>query len=178
MKLLGISDSLRSGSTNSTLLRCVQNLVHADCLFEITQYVELLPLFSPDLDPNDFPVVGQWTEQVREADGLVVSTPEYARGYPGALKNAFDWLVGGDGFVEKPYCFLHASARSSISHETLSVVLDTMSGVHAADADCVVPLLGSTDAEPEVMNNPEYRELIQRSVAVFSAAIVARRAQE
>jgi chromate reductase, NAD(P)H dehydrogenase (quinone) len=31
---------------------------------------------------------------VAHADAVLVSTPEYAGGMPGALKNALDWLVG------------------------------------------------------------------------------------
>ena len=36
---------------------------------------------------------------MRDSDGIIVSTPEYARGDPGAFKNALDWLVPTDAFV-------------------------------------------------------------------------------
>ncbi|MGH8264427.1 MAG: NADPH-dependent FMN reductase, partial [Steroidobacteraceae bacterium] len=59
-----------------------------------------------------------------------MSTPEYARGYPGALKNALDWLVNTDAFVNKPFMLLNASSRSTVAQETLVTVLQTMSGIH------------------------------------------------
>ena len=56
--------------------------------------------FNPDLDTEP-PVdsVRELRRVLADAHGLVVSSPEYAHGIPGALKNAFDWVVGtGHGF--------------------------------------------------------------------------------
>ena len=90
---------------------------------------------------------------MRQADGIVVSTPEYARGYPGALKNALDWLVNTDAFVHKPFMLLNASKRGVVAQQTLTVVLQTMSGLHIAEADADVALLG-TQANAEWIVSP------------------------
>ena len=36
-----------------------------------------------------------FSEQLQEADGLIIVSPEYKGGYPGVLKNAFDYMDAG-----------------------------------------------------------------------------------
>src|SRR5262245_21272441 len=143
MNVLGICGSLRTASTNQRLLAAARTLMPHGAEMHVTSYVARLPLFNPDVPPEDSPIVREWAREMKAADGIIVSTPEYARGYPGALKNAFDWLVGTDAFVEKPFMLLKASARSTVAQDTLTVVLETMSGVHVAAASTTVPLLGT-----------------------------------
>src|SRR6516225_5082437 len=55
-----------------------------------------LPHFNPDEDEEGRPVppaVADLRARVIAADGWVISSPEYAHGVPGSLKNALDWLV-------------------------------------------------------------------------------------
>jgi len=113
---------------------------------------------------------------VREADGLVVSTPEYARGYPGSLKNAFDWLVGTDAFVRKPFMLLNASARSTVAHETLTTVLETMSGVHVVEATTTIPLLGTGLEVADVLADAEFARQMRPALGRFVEAIRRRAA--
>ncbi|MFT7653955.1 MAG: chromate reductase [Limisphaerales bacterium] len=174
MKIVGISGSLRLDSTNTKLLRAaVENSSEEEFDFFLTDLIGQLPLFSPDLDPSDLPIVDEWSTLIRDSDGIVISTPEYARGYPGALKNAFDWLVQGDGFVDKPFMFLKASKRTDQSHSSLKVVLETMSGVHIFKADGLVPLLGTNFTKEEIQENSEFADIIRRSMNLFEQEIRA-----
>jgi NAD(P)H-dependent FMN reductase len=72
--------------------------------------VELLDLADYDfpvmrhrLDQADQPPLGlrEFSGKLARADGLVIVTPEYKNGYPGALKNALDYLDRGI-FDRKP----------------------------------------------------------------------------
>ncbi len=175
VNILAISGSLRLASTNSRLLAAAGQLWAVHGRFHVTGAVASLPLFSPDLDPEQDANVVAWASEVRAADGLVISTPEYARGYPGALKNALDWLVGGDAFVAKPYCFLHASSRARVSHETLATVLDTMSGIHVRAADRTVPLLGTDRSVADIVADPQAAAAITELLATLVADIGSRR---
>jgi chromate reductase, NAD(P)H dehydrogenase (quinone) len=91
MTILGIAGSLRDGSYNRSLLRAAQEL-----LPEGVELRELglrgLPFYDGDVeaagDPE--PVVAL-KEAIRDADALLIATPEYNRGIPGVLKNAIDW---------------------------------------------------------------------------------------
>jgi len=57
------------------------------------------------------------------ADALIVSSPEYAHGVPGALKNALDWLVSGVEIYGKPIALLNPSPRSLYAHLQLAETL-------------------------------------------------------
>lgn len=71
-----------------------------------------LPVFSPDLEGSDEPLVVRIFKQaISESDGLVISSPEYVRSIPGGLKNAIDWLVSGNELIGKAIALVHASHR-------------------------------------------------------------------
>jgi chromate reductase len=91
MRLLGIAGSLREGSYNRGLLRAASELAP-----EGVELVELdlrgLPFYDGDLEAAGDPEsVTALKEAIRDADALLIATPEYNRGLPGVLKNAIDW---------------------------------------------------------------------------------------
>ena len=171
MRIVGISGSLRSASTNTNLLAAAANLAPDGVEFHVTKLIAELPAFNPDANSEQLPSVKAWIQEVRASDGIIVSTPEYARGYPGSLKNALDWLVGTDAYVDKPFMLLNASARSKVAQETLTTVLETMSGKHIVDASATVPLLGTTLSAAAIQENQEFAAQISRSLAIFVEAI-------
>src|SRR5580698_3078664 len=116
IRLLAISGSLRKASTNRALLGAAALLAPAGITIAIYDGVAALPHFNPDLDVDPLPApVIDLRAQVGAADGLLFSSPEYARGVPGSLKNALDWLVSSDVFPGKPVAFFHASERGVVS---------------------------------------------------------------
>ena len=80
-------------------------------------------------------------DRVRRADGLLISSPEYAHGVPGAMKNALDWLVGGEEFIYKPVALLNASPRATHAQASLAETIRTMSGRLVPEASIAVPSL-------------------------------------
>jgi len=142
-QLLTISGSLRTGSTNSTLLAAVARV--APSSIEVTSYAELaaLPAFSPDLDENSAsapPAVARWRAALAAADAVLFSSPEYAHGIPGAFKNALDWVVGSGELVDKRVGLLSPSAVSHFAHPQIVEVLTTMSAVVVSRATVVIDL--------------------------------------
>lgn len=90
-KLIALSGSLRKASYNTALLHSIIQLGEDRFDMEIAS-IEL-PLLNIDLlDPDEPEVVLSFKQKVREADGLLVVTPEYNHSIPGVLKNAIDWL--------------------------------------------------------------------------------------
>jgi len=164
VRILALCGSLRSSSTNMRLLEAVGR-----CMPEAVRYhsygeLHLLPHFNPDDAPERSEPVSRLVNEVKAADALIVSTPEYARGYPGSLKNALDWLVGTDAFVAKPFVLLDASGRSSHARNSLIVVLETMSGVHVAEASVSVPLLGRNLGVAEILRHEDHAGAIRSSI--------------
>jgi len=137
----------------------------------LTQCLARLPPFNPDIQPHEIAAVADWVQEMKSADGVIVSTPEYARGYPGALKNAFDWLVSTDAYVNKPFMLLNASARSTVAQETLKTVLETMSGIHVERASTTIPLLGSNLNVAEILKHGEFADRIRDAMAAFVVAL-------
>lgn len=109
--LLGISGSLRAASCNRKLIR------EAARLGEATSFTEAdidLPLYNGDVEEQSgIPAAVQTlADQIKAADAVVISTPEYNKGVSGALKNALDWVSRTEGgpWAGKPVAIMSAAA--------------------------------------------------------------------
>ena len=130
MKLLGISGSLRHGSINTALLEAVRIVASDQVEIRLAHGIGELPHFNPDLEQPDFEkpdlepampeAVIAWRKQIGWADALVISSPEYAHGTPGSLKNALDWLVSGHEFAGKPVAILGVVGRGLHARASLN----------------------------------------------------------
>lgn len=120
MRILAISGSLRIVSSNTALLRATSRL--APKRIEITVYAGRgdLPHFNPDLEGVEPASVIGFRSQIQASDGLLISSPEYAHGVPGMLKNALDWLVGSGELAGKPVALLNASPRSTYGQAVIA----------------------------------------------------------
>lgn len=99
--LLLISGSPHPDSANSRLLRGLGRL--SDQEVAEAEYLAELPVFQPARDRAPWPkVVLRWRSDVRQAKGLLFSTPAYLENVPGVLKNALDWLATSGAPQEKP----------------------------------------------------------------------------
>ena len=111
LKLMTISGSLRKGSYNRMLLA---EAVEAFGPADVTEGDLNLPLYDGDLEAaSGVPVVVQTlAQQIRDADAVVISAPEYNKGISGVLKNALDWIsrVEGAVFKDKPTVVVSAAA--------------------------------------------------------------------
>jgi chromate reductase, NAD(P)H dehydrogenase (quinone) len=92
VNILGISGSLRQESYNTTLLRAAADLLPPGAKLTLYDRLEEIPPFNEDrVAARPEPVARLW-DAVAEADGVLISTPEYNSSIPGVLKNALDWL--------------------------------------------------------------------------------------
>lgn len=134
MKILAVSGSLRSASSNSQLLRAVASAAPPETIVSIFEGIGNLPHFNPDLDPPEdpapHPAVAEWRRSLRESGAVIFSTPEYAHGVPGVLKNALDWIVGSGELVGKPVAIFQTSAtRGEFARASLVETLTVMSAL-------------------------------------------------
>ena len=126
-KILAISGSTRLSSSNLLLIKAVIDLSADDLDIKIFQGLSEIPHFNPDLDKDNPPDnVIEFRRQLKEADGILICTPEYAMGVPGTLKNAIDWTVSSGEFSHKPVALITASSVGQKGHlsllETLKVI--------------------------------------------------------
>jgi chromate reductase, NAD(P)H dehydrogenase (quinone) len=150
-RLLAISGSLRTASTNTMLLHAAAMLLPAEIEYELYSGIGDLPHFNPDREDEPIPEVIELRDRVRAANGLLICSPEYARGVPGSLKNALDWLVGGIEIVGKPVALLNASPYSVHAQEALTLILGTMSARVIRKASITLPLRGRKITAHEIV---------------------------
>jgi NAD(P)H-dependent FMN reductase len=177
MRLLAISGSLRAHSSNGELLRALARLALPTDEVEIYDGLATLPHFNPDLDQEGM-VLPASVEQLRRmiagADGLLISSPEYAHGVPGSLKNALDWLVSGPEIVYKPIGLLNPSPRSAHAHASLAETLRTMSTTLVDGACIALPIAGRGLDADGILANEEIRSRLDGVLAAMRAAITIK----
>jgi len=189
IQILALSGSLRADSSNSALLRAAARLVPDNADLSLYEGLALLPPFNPDREAElydaaapDFRYrselkdpglleVRDLNERVRLADGLLIACPEYARGIPGAFKNALDWMVGSNAFVCKPFVQFNASPRASHAQAALRLTLETMSGLFVEEASLSVPLLNRGLSAEDILADPALADPIRDALHAFVARI-------
>ncbi len=110
--VLGISGSLRRGSFNTSLLKAAQDLCPEGMAITFFTRLAEIPPYNEDLREQGFPeAVEELRDRIREADALLLVTPEYNYSVPGVLKNAIDWASRPpeQPFEGKPIAIMGAS---------------------------------------------------------------------
>jgi len=173
MKILAISGSLRAASNNTMLLRAIARLAPNNMSVELFRDLGNLPLFNPDIENTEPPVIARFRDQLIAADGVIIASPEYAHGVTGAMKNALDWMVGCEAFVNKPVVLLNASPRAVHAQAALKEIVTMMSAAIVEDASITVPILGSKLDEDGIVSHPEISRLLRESLLALQRCIPA-----
>ncbi len=171
VRILAISGSLRSVSSNTALLQATIALAPAGVEIQLYGGLNDLPHFNPDLEPIEPASVKDLRSQIAWADGLLICSPEYAHGVPGVLKNALDWLVSGSEFVNKPIALFNASPRATHAQASLIEIMTTMSGRVILEACIDVPLLGRGLDAGAIAADVEIAKDVQGAIDRFVKAI-------
>jgi NAD(P)H-dependent FMN reductase len=128
MKIIAISGSLRATSLNTAVLQAAARLAPAGVEIDLCEGIGKLPFFNSDLEGERLPQeIASFRAAIGAADGLLISSPEYARGVAGVMKNALDWLVASHEFPNKPVALINTSPRASHALASLTLTLETMS---------------------------------------------------
>src|SRR5256714_10554161 len=174
--LLAISGSLRKGSYNSMLLRAATALTPAEIAVEVYESLAAIPLFDEDVEArsNGGPPVTHLRSAVREADGLLISTPEYNQSMSGVLKNAIDWLSrpGPDEvLVAKPTAIMGASGGrwgTRLAQANLRQVLTATESLVMPQPAVFVAEASKVFDERGSLQHDLLRQQLQKFVSAFS----------
>ena len=176
VKVVAISGSLSRNSSNTALLRAAARLGNGRASIELYEGMAALPLFNVDLDNEPAPAaVTDFRSRLAACDAIVISSPEYAHGLSGVLKNALDWTVSSGDFYEKPVAVFNASPRASIAQESLLEVLRTMGSRIVEAASIAVPLLGRHLDADGIVADAAMSDAVRRAIHALTDTIEAKR---
>ena len=171
VRVLAISGSLRRSSSNTALLAAAARLAPSDVGIALFGGLAELPPFNPDVDQAGVPEsVDEFRKQLHACDAVLISSPEYAHGVPGVLKNALDWIVGSGELVGKPVGLINASTRATHAWASLAETVTVMSARLVADATITVPLQGNAVDADGIAADAALATLLKRAIDALATA--------
>lgn len=167
--IFAISGSLREGSSNHNILQLLGKMIPAGTNYTIYDGLRDIPAFDPGIDTGAAPApVADLREKLSQADGIIICTPEYAFGVPGALKNALDWMVSSGSFSGKPTALITASTGGENAHEAMIKILGAIDAKLTPETTLLIQFVRSKmDADGTVTDT----DTTQRLKALFEALI-------
>ncbi len=170
MEILALSGSLRAASENTRVLRAAARLAPAGVRVTVYSGLGELPLFNPDTEFPYPPPVAALRAAINAADAVVIASPEYAHGVSAVIKNALDWMVGNESFVNKPVALVNVAPRASHAWLALRETV-TMMSARVIDAACITlaqPVTGMT--EQEIVQHPQHAPVLVNMLEALAMA--------
>jgi chromate reductase len=175
LSVLGIAGSLRRGSYNRGLIRAAVEVAPAGTTV-IPYDLADLPLFNADVEAQgDPPSVAAFKRAIREADALLIATPEYNHCVPGVLKNAIDWAsrpARASVLTGKPVAIMGASTGGGGTARAQAHLRDGLSytnGLVLPLPEVLVPFADSKFDAESTLTDPETREAVRDLLVSFAA---------
>ncbi|MDT3427964.1 chromate reductase [Paenibacillus forsythiae] len=171
--ITAICGSLREGSFNRRVLKAMERLApkhweihHAD--------LSLIPLYNADIESQGDPQpVVELKESIRQADGVLIVTPEYNMGIPGVLKNALDWASRpskSSVLIGKPFAIAGATPGSGGTAQSQAQVRQTLLALNAYTMPGPKVLIGSVHEKLNAATGELDDETTLRHLERFLAA--------
>jgi chromate reductase, NAD(P)H dehydrogenase (quinone) len=176
MRVLGISGSLRRESHNSALLRAAAERLPAGAELVLFERLDEIPPYDEDDEMRGAPEpVRELREAIRDADAMLIATPEYNHSIPGQLKNALDWAsrpAGQSALNGKPAAAIGASTGmfgAVWAQAELRKVLGAMGG-RVLEADLPVAHAAELRRGDRLELPPEQAEQLEEILTELVAA--------
>ena len=112
LRILGISGSGRKNSYNTALLEAAKELAPSNMDLEVYD-ISGFPLYNQDLEARMPEQVMEFKRKIREADAILIATPEHNYTITAVLKNAIEWgnrPTNDASWNEKPAAIISASS--------------------------------------------------------------------
>jgi NAD(P)H-dependent FMN reductase len=125
--------------------------------FDVRDFAIPLDGYGPEIK-DQFP---EWRDAIVRADGLVIVTPEYNHGYPGALKSVLDLLL--KEYIHKAVAFVGVSSGiwggTRVIEAMLHVVREL--GLAACFTDLHFPKVASKFDENGILLDEAYQSRVK-----------------
>ena len=130
-KIYAISGSASINSSNRKLLVTLLSGLK-DVSFDIDQQLVKLPHYTPEGDrgPTHQEVV-EFRNQIKQADIVMISTPEYLHNIPAILKNGMEWLKTNGELYDKNVLAMTYTPHPPRGQYAMSSLLNSLRALHA-----------------------------------------------
>lgn len=164
-KIFAICGSTKLASTNQLYITAITDLLGTAYTIITLSSIADIPHFNPDLDIEECPhAIKNLREQIKLADGVIISTPEYAMGLPGSLKNVLDWTVSSASFSQKPVLALVASSQGEKAYQS---IIDILTVIEARVSAQLIPFAKAKINADAVIVDTETLAELKSTVQLF-----------
>lgn len=174
--ILAICGSTRKASVNLNYIKAFADLAQPFFDTQIYNSIDTLPHFNPDLDtdPGSAPeTVIQFRKLLKNADAILICSPEYAMGVPGSLKNALDWTVSSCEFSGKPTALITASSLGEKSHLALMQTLNIIEARISENTQLIISYAKTKINDQNLITDAPTLEQIKNIIANLSQSLSA-----
>jgi chromate reductase len=179
MNILTLCGSVRAKSYNAALIRALPKLAPGGMTFTPAPLIANIPHYDADMQQASGPpaVAAELGHAIREADGVLIASPEYNYSIPGALKNAIDWVsrLPDQPFANKPVAIQSASQgplggpRAQYHLRQMLVFLDALA--FNKPEIFVGGVKGKVDEAKGVLTDQPTLDIIKQQLAGFAKFI-------
>jgi azobenzene reductase len=127
MNIVIINGSPRKRGRTRIAARFIARTYNAD-LIDLSD--GSLPLYTGEQEQSEFQSVKSLKQKVKNADAVILASPEYHSGMSGALKNALDFL-SSEQFAHKPVALLSCAGGGKGGINCLNNLRIVARGVYA-----------------------------------------------
>lgn len=167
-----IIGSASANSANEKLVLYIKQLLNDSFNIIIYKNLKTLPHFDPEHSNENPPAeIIELRESIKNADGIIICTPEYIFSVPSGLKNILEWCVATTVFTDKPTGLITASASGQYGHEELKLIMKTlMARFTNATTLLIQGIKGKTDQHGHI-TDPKTREELHHFIHAFQKLI-------
>jgi len=176
--ILTLCGSIRAKSYNASLVRALPKLAPGGMSFTPAPLIANIPHYDADMQQASGPaaVAAELGNAIREADGVLIASPEYNYSIPGALKNAIDWIsrLPNQPFAGKPVVIQSVSAGAvggaRMQHHLRQVLVFVDSLVFARPEVMIGTAASKFDDAGELTDGAT-RDLVRAQLAGFASFV-------
>jgi azobenzene reductase len=127
MHIVVVNGSPRKSGRTGIVARHIARQYRAQ-LIDLSK--EVIPLYNGEASQEELPSVLYLRQQMQQADGVILCSPEYHGAMSGALKNALDFL-NSDQFEHKPVALIAVAGGGKGGINALNNMRTVMRSLHA-----------------------------------------------
>jgi chromate reductase len=178
INILTLCGSIRAKSYNASLVRALPKLAPGGMFFTAAPPIANIPHYDADMQQASGPpaVAVELGHAIREADGVLIASPEYNYSIPGALKNAIDWAsrLPNQPFAGKPVLIQSVSTGAvggaRMQHH-LRQVLVFVDALVFARPEVMIGLAAAKFDEAGKLTDDATRDLVRAQLAGFASFV-------